>query len=442
MRSFPRAGRRRLAVASLAALTVGALAVPLVDPAVIPWAAADDHSTKLKQKQRQVTGQIKSAGADLEASSTELAAANASFAKAAKALSTAQTKLAAAKAGLAKAEAALATARAQDAQMQTALVAAQAQLARATTDLATGRAAAAAQREKAESTMIDQAQGGDPRILAFAALLNAETPEDLARQQEFDATVASAQAAAYDDLRASEVLLAVREHQVKTATAAVARQRKAAADHLSVVKGLEQKAVDARDDVASWVSQAAAAQTTAASAKAAAARQKAADVKQLKALKQEQERIKLQILAAKSKDQNRTVGSLDGLFLMPVAHTYITSPYGWRRHPIYGYWGLHDGDDFHAPCGTPEVAIDSGRVTDQYFSSVWGNRLFLDLGNVNGHNYTAIYNHISKYVVRKGAVVARGQTLALAGTTGWSTACHLHFTILKDGTAIDPQTVM
>lgn len=441
MRSFPRAGRRRLAVASVAALTVGALAVPLLDPAVLPWAAADDHGKKLKQKQQRVKGQIKSAGADLEESSTELAAANASYAKATKTLATAQTKLAAAKTGLAKAEAALTAARAEDARMQAALAAAQAQLASATTDLATGKASAAAQREKAESTMIDLAQGGDPRILAFAALLNAHTPEDLARQQEFDTTVVSSQAAAYDDLRASEVLLTVREHQVKTATDGVARQRRVAADHLTLVADLEQKAVDARNDVSSWVAQAAKAQGAAEAAKAVAARQKDHDVDQLKALKEEEERIRLQILAAKSKDQNRTVGSLDGLFLMPVAHTYITSPYGWRRHPIYGYWGLHDGDDFHAPCGTPEVAIDSGRVTDQYFSSVWGNRLFLDLGNVNGHNYTAIYNHISKYVVKKGAVVARGQTLALAGTTGWSTACHLHFTILKDGTAIDPQTV-
>ncbi|UDY22801.1 M23 family metallopeptidase [Nocardioides sp. Kera G14] len=442
MRSFPRAGRRRLAAASVAALTVSALAVPMLDPAAMPWASADDHSNKLKKKGQAVRQKIATAGADLDESSTELAAASAKLAKANATLATAQGKLAVAKTALAKAETALATAQAEDAKMQAALAAAQAQLAQAKTDLTTGRAAATEQRRKVESTMISQAQGGDPRVLALAALLNAHSPEDIARQEEFNSTVVSSQAAAYDDLKASEVVLTVREQQVKEATAAVAVQRKAAADHLVVVKGLETQAVAARDEVASWVTQAATAQGAANSARAVAARQKAHDVKVLKALKAEQERIKLAILAAKSKDRNRNVGSVDGLFLTPVRDTYVTSPYGWRKHPIYGYWGLHDGDDFHAPCGVPEIAVDSGRVTDEYYSDVWGNRLFLDLGNVNGHNYTAIYNHLSKYVAHKGQVVARGETVGLAGTTGWSTACHLHFTILKDGVAIDPQTVL
>jgi murein DD-endopeptidase MepM/ murein hydrolase activator NlpD len=90
----------------------------------------------------------------------------------------------------------------------------------------------------------------------------------------------------------------------------------------------------------------------------------------------------------------------------------------------------------------PEVAVDTGKVISEYYSSVWGNRLYLSLGNVNGHNYTVIYNHISKYRAHVGQVVARGETVAYAGTTGWSTACHLHFTVLKDGNPIDPQTVL
>ncbi|WP_300678429.1 M23 family metallopeptidase [Nocardioides sp.] len=441
MRTFPRARSRRLAAASLATLTIGALAVPLVDPAIVPWASASDGD-KLKKKQNDVKQQLKSAGADLDESSTELAAANTSLAKANATLSAAQTKLAAAKASLAKAEAALATARAEDARMQAALAAAQARLAQANTDLKTGTAAAAVQREKAESTLISFAQGGDPRVLALSALLNTNGPEDLARQQEFSSTVVDGQTQAYAELRAAEVLLTVRKRQVKDATAKVAVQRQEAADHLTVVQGLETQASQAQAQVASWVSQAAGAQKAAQNAAATAAKQKAHDVSVLKALKKEDQRIRLQILAASKNATNHSVGSVSGLFIQPVANSYITSPYGWRKHPIYGYWGLHDGDDLHAPCGTPEVAVGDGKVTDEYFSSVWGNRLFLDLGKFNGHNYTAIYNHISAYKVGVGAVVAQGQTLALAGTTGWSTACHLHFTILKDGTAIDPQTVM
>jgi murein DD-endopeptidase MepM/ murein hydrolase activator NlpD len=131
-----------------------------------------------------------------------------------------------------------------------------------------------------------------------------------------------------------------------------------------------------------------------------------------------------------------------GTMLYRPVPGYVTSPYGWRKHPIYGYWGLHDGDDFHAPCGTPERAAGSGRVVSKYYSSVWGNRLFLDLGKINGHNYTVIYNHIERYAVRSGQHVSRGQVVAYAGTTGWSTACHLHFTVMRDGAAVNPMSFM
>ncbi len=116
----------------------------------------------------------------------------------------------------------------------------------------------------------------------------------------------------------------------------------------------------------------------------------------------------------------------------------LTSPYGYRINPIWGYWGLHDGDDFAAPCGTPEVAVQSGRVASEYYSSVWGNRLFLDLGYIDGHNFTVIYNHMERYAVGVGAIVTRGQTVGYEGTTGWSTGCHIHFTVMRDGVAVDP----
>nr|WP_241248753.1 M23 family metallopeptidase [Nocardioides sp. KC13] len=126
---------------------------------------------------------------------------------------------------------------------------------------------------------------------------------------------------------------------------------------------------------------------------------------------------------------------------MPVTDTYVTSPYGIRKHPIYGYVALHNGTDYHAPCGRPLLAIESGQIISTSFSSVWGNRLHLYLGKVNGHSYTAVYNHISSYARRSGNV-GRGETVAYAGTTGWSTGCHLHFTILRDGTPVDPAPLL
>jgi murein DD-endopeptidase MepM/ murein hydrolase activator NlpD len=130
-------------------------------------------------------------------------------------------------------------------------------------------------------------------------------------------------------------------------------------------------------------------------------------------------------------------GSTGGLLMQPFAGP-ITSPYGWRIHPIYHYWGLHDGDDFAAPCGTPMHAAANGRVLSEYYSSVWGNRLYLNLGLINGKNVTVIYNHLSAYRSHVGEHVTRGQVVGLVGTTGWSTGCHTHFTVMVNGRAVNP----
>jgi murein DD-endopeptidase MepM/ murein hydrolase activator NlpD len=116
----------------------------------------------------------------------------------------------------------------------------------------------------------------------------------------------------------------------------------------------------------------------------------------------------------------------------------ITSPYGYRINPVMGYYGLHDGDDFGAACGTPIWAAGDATVLSEYYSSVWGNRLFLNLGLINGQNVTVIYNHLSAYRSSVGQHVARGQVVGLIGTTGWSTGCHTHMTVMVNGVAVDP----
>jgi murein DD-endopeptidase MepM/ murein hydrolase activator NlpD len=130
-----------------------------------------------------------------------------------------------------------------------------------------------------------------------------------------------------------------------------------------------------------------------------------------------------------------------GPLLRPVPGP-VTSPFGWRMHPIYHYWGLHDGTDFATACGEPLRAVGNGRVISEYFNAAWGNRLILDLGRVRGHGVAVIYNHISAYRAHAGSYVHRGDTVAYAGTTGWSTGCHLHFTVLKNGNPVDPMKYM
>ena len=132
-----------------------------------------------------------------------------------------------------------------------------------------------------------------------------------------------------------------------------------------------------------------------------------------------------------------TPSSSSGL-IKPIPGASITSPYGMRLHPILHIWKLHDGTDFGAGCGTPVHAAASGTVTEEYYNGGYGNRLFIDHGNVSGRFMTTAYNHLSGYAVKVGQHVTQGQVIAYVGTTGYSTGCHLHFMLWVNGTMVNP----
>ena len=69
-------------------------------------------------------------------------------------------------------------------------------------------------------------------------------------------------------------------------------------------------------------------------------------------------------------------------------------------------------------------------------------QFYIDVGKVNGHALTVVYNHASGYRVGVGDHVTRGEIVGYVGSTGWSTGCHLHFTVLRDGRAVDPMTYL
>ena len=415
MRSFPRTARCRLAAAIAAfAMAAGALSVPLAN--------AED----LKDRQKQVEKKIEHAHSELEGSSARLRNATLRLQAAQKALGIAQ-------ADLTEARTRLAAARVRDEQMKIKLAAAVDRLERAEADLVEGRAALEEQRGVVTDVITTIYQGGDPQLLAFASLLNAETSSDLTRRDEIRDVIVGRETTAYDDLRAAEVLLEVRQDQVADAKEEVAEQQREAAAHLVTMKGLHESAQKAKARVRELV-------RDRRGAKQAAVRARQHDRKQLDRLKQQEQRIKERILAAArraARSSNGYKGDPGGLFLRPTPG-YVTSQYGYRTHPIFGYYGLHNGTDFYTPCGSSLRAIGDGRVISRYYSSVYGNRLFLGLGIVNGSYVTAVYNHASGYSVGVGQSVSRGQVIGRAGSTGWSTGCHLHFTMMANGRIVDP----
>lgn len=117
----------------------------------------------------------------------------------------------------------------------------------------------------------------------------------------------------------------------------------------------------------------------------------------------------------------------------------VTSRFGMRRHPVLGVTKLHDGVDFGLPCGAPLRSTAAGQVTQAYFNTGYGHRLFIDHGRVNGRHLVSSYNHATRYTVAPGEQVDAGQVIGLNGTTGYSTGCHLHFMLWADGRLVDPE---
>jgi murein DD-endopeptidase MepM/ murein hydrolase activator NlpD len=126
-------------------------------------------------------------------------------------------------------------------------------------------------------------------------------------------------------------------------------------------------------------------------------------------------------------------------FLYPVTGP-VTSAYGMRFHPLLKMWKLHDGTDFGAACGTPIRAPYAGVVTRAYFSPAYGNRLFLRHGSVGRVRVQTAFNHASRYLVRPGQRVHRGQVIGEVGSTGLATGCHLHLMVWLDGRLSNPMS--
>lgn len=116
----------------------------------------------------------------------------------------------------------------------------------------------------------------------------------------------------------------------------------------------------------------------------------------------------------------------------------ITSPFGWRTHPIYGDRRLHTGTDFGAPMGTPIYAIDAGIVIYEGYDSSYGNRIVID----HGGGISSWYAHMSAFTVKQGDTVTQGQQIGKVGSTGLSTGAHLHLEIRVSNVPQDPMTYL
>lgn len=113
----------------------------------------------------------------------------------------------------------------------------------------------------------------------------------------------------------------------------------------------------------------------------------------------------------------------------------IASHFGYRTDPFYKIKKFHEGIDFTAPVGTEVHATGDGVVVSVERSRVgFGNHIVID----HDFNYQTLYAHLSKFNVRRGEKVRRGQVIGFVGNTGRSTAPHLHYEVHKNGVPVNP----
>ena len=121
-------------------------------------------------------------------------------------------------------------------------------------------------------------------------------------------------------------------------------------------------------------------------------------------------------------------------WLKPCSYRYVSSPFGYRVHPVTGEYKMHKGVDLAASKGTPIYATRSGYVTIATYHSTAGN--YVTLNHQDG--YTSVYMHMTHDVVSVGEYVKAGQLIGYVGSTGRSTGPHLHFGIAYQGTYVNP----
>jgi murein DD-endopeptidase MepM/ murein hydrolase activator NlpD len=124
--------------------------------------------------------------------------------------------------------------------------------------------------------------------------------------------------------------------------------------------------------------------------------------------------------------------------IQPVSNTDLSrmaSGWGYRIHPIYKTRKLHTGMDFSAKTGTPIYATGDGKISKVRRSRRgYGNHVVIE----HGYGYKTLYAHMTKYIVKKGQKVKRGEVIGYVGSTGTSVAPHLHYEVHKDGRKINP----
>lgn len=258
-------------------------------------------------------------------------------------------------------------------------------------------------------------------------LLDAKTINDLITRTTFvQRVIASNNDAAVQLIHTGKQLESARAELERTLTTATTKRAEAAAVEKNL-RSLRSEQTQALDS-----------QQAAQDQKAALMKASEADAERWKTQAEEEEaaarKMEAELRAAASRGSGQYTG---GVMAWPVPGGSLSSPYGWRMHPIFQTRRFHHGIDISRGNGTIVAAGDGTVIRASYgWNGGYGNIVVVD----HGDGLTTLYAHVldGGIKVSSGQSVTKGQAIALVGSTGYSTGPHLHFEVRVNGESTDP----
>jgi murein DD-endopeptidase MepM/ murein hydrolase activator NlpD len=352
-----------------------------------------------------------------------------------------------AQAKLESAQAAYAVAKAESDKKAEELRLANVVLVQAKAEEAKGQEKVDAQREAVAGYARAVYQDNLPMI-SVVTLLGASSSSDLANRVQWTDTVLVTNQIDLDYLREIQAELAEKRLQSQIAQETATAAKEEADRHTAVMEEAMKAAERAHAEVEAALAEQVAARAAAQSALKADQASLASHEAELRKVNEEIAELARKAAASKPASGSSSSSSSSSGYkvssygLIWPSTGWVSSNYGYRIHPIAKVRRFHDGIDVAASCGTPLKAVAAGRVSQRYYSSGYGYRIFIDHGWVKGRHIVSSYNHLSRYAVSNGARVSQGQTIGYVGTTGYSTGCHLHFMLWVGGSLVNPRNYL
>ena len=161
-----------------------------------------------------------------------------------------------------------------------------------------------------------------------------------------------------------------------------------------------------------------------------------ADLMNVAAVELEYSNKREELLLELSRTTNETYVGGEFLWPLPQPYTKVSSGYGWRIHPVTGKQQFHLGIDIPAAYGTEVYAVNAGTVVECSYNYADGYYITIS----HGGGVASFYSHLSKYRVKVGDKVTKGQVIANVGTSGYTTGAHLNLNMYENNVGVDPMS--